>query len=643
MAAGGDVTSFEEKGDAGKTGEDAKNLLGSSQERSVGGWKACTFIVVVELLERFAHQGMASNLVSYLTTVLHQSTATAATAVNNFQGTNALLPIFGGFMADAYWGKYKTSLVGCVFYVLGLLSLTLSVSLPSLRPPSCITTTYARYSSSDCIKATTLQLLFFYSALCMTSVGLGCTRPCFQTFGADQFDGNDSFGRSRKSSFFNWWFFTTSIGSFVASIGLVYIQDYLSWGLGMGIPCLAMIIASLTFVAGTRFYVLNLPGGSPLARMAQVFVASTRKWNAKIPSDKALLFDVPNEEHLRHGRRRLLPTPQFRCLDKAAVCIEGRPDSESSCNSSPAGQVLAEEYQLAVRLLIHEQTTPNSCNKLDNMGSSTSPWKLCTVTQVEEVKLVLRIVPIILATLVYGVAHAQATTLFLKQGSTLYKYLTTKIQIAPASMQLFSFVTCLVSIPLYDRWFVPVAQKFTKNERGITLLQRIGVGMGLTTMCMAVAALVEMKRLKVVKESGLEDDTSVPLPMSILWLVPQYVLIGFANVFTVVGKQEFFYDQIPDNMRTMGMALYSVTSGAGSYASSLLIALVDVISSSLAGQGWFVDNLNKCHLDYFYWLLTALSVANMCLYVGVARNFTYKRTEVETARDQLCTHTDPST
>lgn len=596
----------------------------------IGGWKACSFIVGVELLERFSHHGIVSNLVTYLTTVLHQSTATAAKHINNFQGTTAIVPIVGGFLADAYWGRYKTSLVGCIVYVLGLVCLTFVVSLPSLRPPSCAN------SLEDCEAATDLQLGFFLGALYLTTVGLGATTPCFEAFGADQFQEGAAHDRRRKSSFFNWWFFAVSIGSLAASTALVYIQEDVSWGLGFGIPCATMTAALLTFAAGTRYYIRRPPGGSPLTRVAQVLVASVRKWDVRVPEGANLLFEVPNEEHLRHGRRRLLPTPDFRYLHKAAVMDEASILGTSLSEMMPSTFKDDDSFLLA-RLLSTdatdvEQTQPQtftiSPSKLAMVDLSLiNPWRLCTVTQVEEVKLVFRIIPVILATLIYGLGHAQATTLFLRQGSTLNRNITSSFKMAPASMQLFSFAACMLAVMAYDRVLVPIARRLTGNERGITLLQRMGVGMFLTALCMAIAAVTEMARLKVARDNDLLDDPSVSLPMSIFWLVPQYVLIGTSNVFTVVGKQEFFYDQVPDTMRSLGMAIYLLTSGTGAYLSSFLISLVEVITTRNGGTSWFVSNLNRCHLDYFYWLLAVLTAVNMCLYVVVAKNFTYKRAE----------------
>ena len=59
----------------------------------------------------------------------------------------------------------------------------------------------------------------------------------------------------------------------------------------------------------------------------------------------------------------------------------------------------------------------------------------------------------------------------------------------------------------------------------------------LFAISMVVAALVEMKRLKTAQAYGLVDVPNVNIPMSVWWLVPQYVLLGIANVFTEVGLQ----------------------------------------------------------------------------------------------------------
>jgi peptide/histidine transporter 3/4 len=99
-------------------------------------------------------------------------------------------------------------------------------------------------------------------------------------------------------------------------------------------------------------------------------------------------------------------------------------------------------------------------------------------------------------------------------------------------------------------------KKITGNERGITVFQRIGIGMFLSVLCMVSAALVEKKRTHVASTHGLLDTPKTAIPLSIFWLIPQFVLLGIADVFTLVGLQEYFYDQVPDSMRSLGISFY---------------------------------------------------------------------------------------
>ena len=61
--------------------------------------------------------------------------------------------------------------------------------------------------------------------------------------------------RKEKDSFFNWFYFAINLGSFLAVTTLVYIQESVSWTIGFAIPAAAMLLAVVTFVAGSSKYV----------------------------------------------------------------------------------------------------------------------------------------------------------------------------------------------------------------------------------------------------------------------------------------------------------------------------------------------------------------------------------------------------
>ena len=239
------------------------------------------------------------------------------------------------------------------------------------------------------------------------------------------------------------------------------------------------------------------------------------------------------------------------------------------------------------------------------------------MTQVEQVKIIISVVPIFACTIIFNTILAQLQTFSVQQGSSMNTKLIKGFQIPPASLQSIPYLMLIFLVPLYETVFVPVARKITGRDSGISPLQRIGIGLFVATLSMVSAALVERKR----RNSALDSNKI----LSIFWIAPQFLIFGLSEMFTAVGLIEFFYKQSVEGMQSFLTAMTYCSYSFGFFLSSLLVSLVNRITSGHSStRGWLGDNdLNKDRLDLFYWLLAALSLINFFNYLFWSRWYSY--------------------
>ncbi|KAK9148088.1 hypothetical protein Scep_006845 [Stephania cephalantha] len=560
----------------GKTLADAWDYQGNQADRArTGGWTCAAMILGVELVERLTTLGIVVNLVTYLTGVMHLGNATAANTVTNFLGTSFMLCLLGGFVADTFLGRYLTIAIFATVQAMGVTILSISTGLKGLRPPKCIE------GSPDCVQASGLQLTVLYIALYLTALGTGGLKSSVSGFGSDQFDDTDPKERTHMTKFFYWFFFFINIGSLAAVTVLVYIQDNIGRQWGYGACAFAIVIGIVVFLFGTRKYRFKKLAGSPLTQIAAVLVAAWRKRGAELPSDPSTLYDI--DDCLRQGvkvkKQRLPHSKQFRVLDKAAI------------------------------------------KDANGAKSTTNKWTLATLTDVEEVKMVIRMLPIWSTTILFWTVYAQMTTFSVSQATTMNRHIGKSFEIPPASLTVFFVASILLTVPVYDRIIAPIGRKLLQNPQGLTPLQRVGVGLVLSIVAMVAAALTELKRLRVAHSHLSANDENATVPLSVFWLIPQFLLVGSGEAFVYMGQLDFFLRECPKGMKTMSTGLFLSTLSLGFFFSSLLVSVVHKVTGK---RPWLSDNLNQGRLYDFYWLLALLSVINLALFFMAGRWYVYK-------------------
>ncbi|KAK4788399.1 hypothetical protein SAY86_019718 [Trapa natans] len=529
-----------------------------------GGMRAASFVLGLQAFEIMGIAAVGNNLITYVINEMHFPLSKSANIVTNFVGTIFLLALLGGFLSDSYLGCFWTILIFGFLELSGFILLSVQAHLPQLKPPKCDMMMAAAAGQPPCVEAKGFKALIFFVALYLVALGSGCVKPNMITHGADQFNtAGDPKQAKRLSSYFNAGYFAFSLGELFALTVLVWVQTHSGMDVGFGVSAAAMSMGLISLVAGTLYYRNKRPCGSILTPIAQVFMAATLKRKLLLPSNPRMLHGSQDTDN---NGRHLLHTDRLRILDKA--CIKTQDGMKEAMES---------------------------------------PWRLCTVAQVEQVKSLLSVIPVFACTIVFNTILAQLQTFSVQQGSAMDGHLTSSFSVPPASLQSIPYILLVFLVPLYDRLFVPFARRLTGHESGIPPLIRIGLGLFLVTFSMVAAALVERKRRDAAVLGG---ET-----ISIFWITPQFLIFGLSEMFTAVGLIELFYKQSVGGMQTFLTAITYCSYSFGFYLSSVLVSLVNKVTSS-GGCGWLRDNdLNKDRLDLFYWLLAVLSFLNFLNYL----------------------------
>ncbi|KAJ6882096.1 protein NRT1/ PTR FAMILY 4.6-like [Populus alba x Populus x berolinensis] len=548
-----------------------------------GGILAASFVLVVEVLENLAFLANASNLVLYLSKFMHFSPSSSANVVTNFMGTAFLLALLGGFLADAFLPTYYIYLISASIESLGLLVLTIQAHVTSLKPPPCLSAS----TSISCEQVDGRKALMLFAGLYLVTLGVGGIKGSLPPHGAEQFDENTLQGRKQRSAFFNYYVFCLSCGALIAVTIVVWVEDNKGWQWGFGVSTATILLSIPIFLIGSPVYRTKVPIGSPVTTIFKVLAAAVYN------------------------------TYKFRDSSNSAIEM----DSSRTCYTTETSE--GEDRNTKRKELSQTPTESLEFVNRSVKNKTVNPMLECTAEQVEEVKTVLRILPIFMSTIMLNCCLAQLSTFSVQQASTMNTDLGS-LKVPPASLPVFPVVFIMILAPIYNHIITPFARKVTKSEMGITHLQRIGTGLVLSVVAMAVAALVEMKRKRVAANSGLVNSTK-PLPITFLWIALQYLFLGSADLFTLAGMMEFFFTEAPKSMRSLATSLSWASLAMGYYLSSVLVSLINTITSKYRDTPWLSgSNLNKYHLERFYWLMCILSGLNLSHYLFWASRYKYK-------------------
>ncbi|KAG5059367.1 hypothetical protein JHK87_000396 [Glycine soja] len=375
-----------------------------------------------------------------------------------------------------------------------MLILTLTARVPQFHPPRC---TSDPSGQQVCLPPTTTQFAILIQGLCWMAIGTGGIKPCTILFAIDQFDTTSPEGKKGVSSFFSWYCATQTLFQLTSLTIIVYIQNK-NWVLGFGTPGVLMVCAVILFFPGTKVYAYIPPEGTIFSGIAPVFVAACKKHRLQNPS---------NEENAYYDP-------------------------------------LLEDDETVLKMPLTKQLSRSDTRQRNAQGRVTNSWRICSIQQVEEVKCLIKIMPIWASGILCFIPIAQQNIFPVSQATKLNRHLGPHFEIPSASCSVVSLITIGIWLPCYELFVQPALAKITKQKEGLTSLQKIILGNMFSNLAMVTAGLVEGHRRGVAISLGA--------PMFATWLAPQFILLGFCEVFTIVGHIEFYNSESLERMRSIG-------------------------------------------------------------------------------------------
>ncbi|KAJ4725954.1 protein NRT1/ PTR FAMILY 2.7-like [Melia azedarach] len=528
-----------------------------------GGWITFPFIAGTIMGMQLSNNGWSANLIVYLIQEFNISSIKAADIANVVNGCTLLFPVVGGIIADSFSGSFTVVSTSTFASLLGIILLTLTASLDSLRPQRC------EILGSSCDTPSTAQYTILYGGIALSCIGIGGARFTLSTMGANQFDKPE-----HQGIFFNWFFIVYYAASVISTTIFVYVEDNVSWTVGFGLCVAANFAAFVIFLLGKRFYRHDKPQGSPFLALARVIVATILKWKVVLSSR--------TEDYYQENNATINAVPttlnkNFRFLNRAAFKIEG---------------------------------------DIGEDGSIAKPWRLCSVQQVEDLKTLIKLFPLWSSSLMLSITIGVQSSMTVLQALTMDRHLGPHFKIPAGSILVIVFFASSVSLTLIDRLVCPLWQKLTR--RTLTPLQKTGVGHIFTVASMIVAALIEKKRLKIAHNHQLQDQLGSIVPMLSVWLFPQLILAGIGEAFYLPGQISLYYEEFPVSLRSTATGMIALILGIGFYLSTALTDIVGDVTT------WLPDNINSGKLDNFYWTLAALCAVNFGYYLVCSCLYKYR-------------------
>ena len=439
-------------------------------QKWLGGPPWVINILLSETCERFSWYGLRSILTLYCVERLKWAENSAISLFLYSSGMAYSMALIGGYVADTYWGKYKTIIRFSILYCVGSLLLSLTSIFSSV---------------GGCLLA-----------LFIIAIGTGGIKPNVSSFGADQYHQDDKQDITR---YFMAFYFCINTGSVASYIITPLLKRYFDYFVAFLVPCILLLLATYLFWRARKEYVNTPLSGSPISRVMRT-IATARAVSAGT---------LPRQEQVEYGND--VDFGEVHWL----TCAAGHP----GCDRDAIVEAIA-----VARIGVVFTCLPSFWMLYDQQGSA---WTL------------------------------QANKM---DGHGILE---------PEQMGIVNPVLVLAMIPLFNNWIYPLVSKGGMYK--ISSLAKMRVGMFVAAAAFLISAFVQY----------IIDSSEAPNSVSILWQLPQYVVLSVSEILVSIAGLEFAYENAPETMKSTIMSLFLLTTAVGDFAGGFLYNVLKNIDPTM--------------------------------------------------------------
>lgn len=544
--------------------------------------KQIKFIIGNEAAERFSYYGMRSILALYITSVLMQTKDRATAIIHLFVFVNYFMPLFGAWLSDRIWGRYKTILWISLFYCVG----------------------HGVLALSDLFDSAGAKLNCLYIGLGLIAFGSGGIKPCVSAFMGDQFSSDQGHLMRKAYAAF---YFSINFGSFFSFLVIPWIAakqvdlgadanffDRILWqmkqaGFGgyswaFGVPGILMALATLIFWLGTKHYVRRPPANEThTAGFFKVFLEAFRQ-SHKAPADVRVASVI---SVLTSAVLPVLATLGMLTVALYDIFSKTTPPVVLWIGWAAVGILGLWFVLLLVASIWFRSELPQTF-----WAGARGRFSEQEISAARSVAPILAVFSFIVP---FWTLWDQSLSTWVMQGEQMKAFKFLGLNVGAEQMQSLNAILVLILLPILTLGLYPLLEKLGLR---VTPLRRMSSGMILMMFCFVLVALYQQQ---------LEHGTQLSLAVQ-AW---PYLILTIAEVLVSATGLEFAYTQAAASMKSAIMGFFLLTTALG----NLLIVTVTKLGS---GHG---DESVSSGRFYFY---AALMAVVGVLFTIVAARYRYR-------------------